>query len=105
MRIISSLLLVGFLGFIVPLTSWHVLAHNHTSTHFSEHTKGLVYKQGVEKCSFCDLQLPFLFHDTVSVEISWKSDFHFLFIDYACSELPVKKECLSLRGPPVVDLF
>jgi hypothetical protein len=103
-RILSSLLLVGFLGFLVPINNWHALAHNHTSKHVSDDSHGLTFKQGVEKCAFCDLQLPLLFHHGSNVETSWKASFDFHFIDYRCCELPVKDTPLSLRGPPLNDL-
>lgn len=104
-RIISSFLLVGFLGFLVPINNWHALAHDHTTKHVNTHSDKLTFKQGVEKCAFCDFQLPLLFHQIVGVEASWKASFDFLFTDYTASELPVKDIHLSLRGPPLNDLF
>lgn len=104
-RIISSLLLVGFLGFLVPINNWHALAHNHTAKHTSNHSDGLTFKQGLEKCALCDFQLPLLFHHELGVETNWKASFDFLFTDYICCELPVKDAQLSLRGPPLNDLF
>ena len=105
-RILSSLLLVGFLGFLVPINNWHAYAHKHKTSHLDSHTDGLTFKQGVEKCAFCDLQIPLLFHETTSTEINWKPSFDFLFIDYICCELPVKDTHLSLRGPPLtIRLF
>lgn len=103
-RIISSILLIGFLGFLVPINNWHVLAHNHQSTHQKEHSKELTFKQGFEKCGLCDLQLPLLFHEAESIEVRLSPSFDFLFIDHACCELPVKDAHLSLRGPPVNEL-
>ncbi|MNJ85043.1 hypothetical protein D3C87_25080 [compost metagenome] len=104
-RIISSLLLVGFLGFLVPMNNWHDYAHQHTTKHFNDHTDGLTFKQGVDKCAFCDLQLPLLFHES-PVEISyWENSFDFLFLDFSCAELPVKSIQLQLRGPPANDFI
>lgn len=105
MRFISCFLLIGFLGFLVPINNWHELAHKHSSKHTKSHTDGLTFKQGVEKCTFCDLQLPLLYHETVSIEVNWKTSFDFLFIDYTSCELPVKDTSLSLRGPPLNKLF
>lgn len=104
MRIISSILLIGFLGFLVPINTWHVLSHDHKATHQAEHSETLTFKQGLEKCGMCDLQLPLLFHEVESVEIRLADSFDFLFIDYTCCELPVKDTHLSLRGPPVNEL-
>lgn len=104
MRIISSILLVGFLGFLVPINNWHALAHNHKTTHRTEHSKELSFKQGLEKCGLCDLQLPLLFHEAENGEIRLAPSFDFLFIDYKCGELPVKETHLSLRGPPSNEL-
>ncbi len=104
-RIISSILLVGFLGFLVPINNWHALAHNHSTKHLTDHSNDLTFKQGIEKCGLCDLQLPLLFHEIVSVRIHLTASFDFLFSDYICSELPVKDTHLSLRGPPVNDLI
>lgn len=104
-RIISSLLLVGFLGFLVPINNWHALAHNHTSKHVNDHSDDLTFKQGVEKCALCDLQLPLLFHEEINVEIPFETLFDFLFVDYISCQLPVKDSPLSLRGPPLNDLF
>ncbi|WP_341901168.1 hypothetical protein [Fluviicola taffensis] len=105
-RILSSLLLVGFLGFLVPINNWHAYAHKHKTSHSGSRTDGLTFKQGVEKCAFCDLQLPLLFHEETSAEFSCNASFDFLFIDHICFELPVKETHLSLRGPPLnVDLF
>jgi hypothetical protein len=102
-RILSSLLLVGFLGFLVPINNWHALAHSHTSKHTSDPSDGLTFKQGFEKCALCDLQIPLLFNHTPSTVSSWETSFDFLFTDYSCSELPVKDTPLSLRGPPLND--
>lgn len=105
MRIISCFLLVGFLGFLVPINSWHNHAHQHTAKHANDHTDGLAFKQGIEKCAFCDLQLPLLFHES-PVTISFlENRFDFLFLDFACAELPVKTIQLQLRGPPMNDLI
>jgi hypothetical protein len=105
-RIFSSLLLVVFLGFLVPINSWHTYTHAHSFKHERSRTDGLKFKQGVEKCAFCDLQLPLLFHEDDSFSPNWKIPFDFLFIDYNCSELPVEEALLSLRGPPYnADLF
>lgn len=104
MRIISSLLLVGFLVFLVPINNWHAAAHNHSSKQLDKHHGGLVFKNGVDKCAFCDLHLPFLYHEN-PVEITYLKDFtDFLFLDFACVELPVKTIHLKLRGPPA-NLF
>lgn len=100
-RIISSILLIGFLGFLVPINTWHALSHDHKTTHQTGHAKGLTFKQGLEKCGMCDLQLPLLFHATESVETLLITSFDFLFIDHICCELPVKDTHLFLRGPPV----
>ena len=100
-----SILLVGFLGFLVPINNWHALAHNHSTKHLTDHSNDLTFKQGIEKCGLCDLQLPLLFHEIVSVRIHLTASFDFLFSDYICSELPVKDTHLSLRGPPVNDLI
>ena len=105
MRIISSILLIGFLGFLVPINNWHALAHDHTAKHLTDHSDDLTFKQGIEKCGLCDLQLPLLFHEVSNVQIQLTSSFDFLFSDYTCSELPVKDTHLSLRGPPVNDLI
>ncbi len=104
MRIISSILLIGFLGFLVPINIWHTLSHDHKTTHQAEHSKTLTFKQGLEKCGMCDLQLPLLFHEAESIEIRLVDSFDFLFIDYTCCELPVKDTHLFLRGPPVNEL-
>jgi len=104
-RIISSILLVGFLGFLVPINNWHALAHNHTTKHSTDHSDDLTFRQGIEKCGLCDLQLPLLFHEIASVQIHLISSIDFLFTDYTCGELPVKDTHLSLRGPPVNDLI
>ncbi len=104
-RILSSILLVGFLGFLVPINNWHSYAHKHKTSHSGRHTDGLVFKQGIEKCAFCDLQIPLLFHEATGVELSWKSLFDFLFIDHICFELPVKETHLSLRGPPLNVIY
>jgi hypothetical protein len=104
MRIISSILLIGFLGFLVPINNWHALAHNHKATHQAEHSKELTFKQGLEKCGMCDLQLPLLFHAAESSETLLITSFDFLFSDYICCELLVKDTHLSLRGPPVNEL-
>ena len=105
-RIFSSLILVVFLGFLVPINNWHAYAHKHSYKHETSRTDGLTFKQGIEKCAFCDLQIPLLFHEAVSIEASWKVSFDFLFIDYIGCELPVKETHLSLRGPPLnADLF
>ena len=101
-RIISSILLMGFLGFLVPINNWHVLAHtHHTEKHPTDHSKDLTFKQGIEKCAFCDLQLPLLFKGTGSLILVIKAPFDFLFRDYTCCELPVKNTHRSLRGPPL----
>lgn len=104
MRIISSILLVGFLGFLVPINNWHALAHNHKTAHQAEHSETLTFKQALEKCGMCDLQLPLLFHTAESIENLPITSFDFLFIDYTCCELPVKDTHLFLRGPPVNEL-
>jgi len=104
-RIISVCMLVGFLGFLVPINNWHALAHHHTSRHLTDHSDGLAFRQGVEKCAFCDLQLPLLFHEAVAMEITPNHSFDFLFTDYTCCELPVKSLQLKLRGPPANELF
>lgn len=105
-RIFSPLILVVFLGFLVPINNWHIYTHQHVTKHEASSTDGLSFKQGVEKCAFCDLQIPLLFHESVSIEPSWEISFDFLFIDYIGCELPVKDTHLSLRGPPLnVDLF
>lgn len=104
MRIISSILLIGFLGFLVPINTWHALSHDHKATHQAEDSKTLNFKQGLEKCGMCDLQLPLLFHEAGSVEIHLTNSFDFLFSDYTCCELPVKDTHLFLRGPPVNKL-
>ncbi len=105
MRIISCLLLVGFLGFLVPINSWHDYAHQHTTKHFNDHTDGLTFKQGIEKCGFCDLHLPILFHES-PVTISFlENTFGFLFLDFSSAELPVKTIQLQLRGPPMSDII
>lgn len=104
-RIISSILLVGFLGFLVPINNWHALAHNHTTKHETGHSDDLTFRQGIEKCGLCDLQLPLLFHEIGCVQIHLTSSIDFLFSDYTCSELPVKDIHLSLRGPPMNDVI
>lgn len=104
-RIISSVLLVSFLGFLVPMTHWHAIAHDHKAKNTTEHSTGLTFKQGIEKCAFCDLQLPLLFHETVNTAICYSPSFDFLFTDYICCELPVKDTHLSLRGPPLNELI
>lgn len=101
MRIISCFLLVGFLGFLVPINSWHDYAHQHTTKHFNDHTDGLTFKQGIEKCAFCDLHLPLLFHESPAVISFLENSFDFLFLDFSCVELPVKTIQLQLRGPPM----
>ncbi|WP_343633559.1 hypothetical protein [Fluviicola sp.] len=103
-RILSSILLIGFLGFLVPINNWHAFAHDHTIKQTSDHSHKLTFKQGIEKCGLCDLQLPLLFHETGSVEIRLTLSFDFLFSDYTRCELPVKDTHLSLRGPPVNEL-
>lgn len=103
-RILSSLLLVGFLVFLVPINNWHAAAHHHASGKVSDHPGTLVFKNGVEKCAFCDLHLPLLYHES-PVEITYLKEFtDFLFLDFACVELPVKTIHLKLRGPPA-NLF
>lgn len=104
-RIISSILLIGFLGFLVPITNWHALAHNHKSAHVTDHSDDLSFSQGVEKCALCDLQLPLLFHEVSTIELTIHPSVEFLFTDYTCCELPVKDTHLSLRGPPLNDLI
>lgn len=104
-RILSVCMLVGFLGFLVPINNWHALAHHHTSLHDSDHSDGLTFKQGAEKCVLCDLQMPLLFHEAVSPELTLSDSFDFLFTDYTCCELPVKSIQHKLRGPPAMNWF
>jgi hypothetical protein len=104
-RFISCILLVGFLGFLVPMNNWHEYAHKHTKRTLVHHSDGLSIDQGIEKCVFCDLQLLLFFHETNNVYVSWISSFDFLFTDWISAELPVREIHLLLRGPPVNDLF
>ncbi|MDR0802601.1 hypothetical protein [Fluviicola sp.] len=99
-RIISSLLLVGFLIFLVPVNSWHAAAHSHSSKPSKEHQGGLSIKNGIEKCAFCDLHFPLLYHENQAEITYGKNSFDFLFLDFTCVELPVKTVHLKLRGPP-----
>jgi hypothetical protein len=104
-RFISCVLLVGFLGFLIPMNNWHEYAHKHSKKALSHHSDGLSFKQGIEKCAFCDLQVPLLFHEEQIIAIHWKTSFDFLFLDFNCAELPVEKVLLNLRGPPMNELI
>lgn len=101
-RIIASFLLTGFLVFLVPVNSWHAAAHDHSFKPSKEQPGGVVIKNGVEKCAFCDLHLPLLYHENPVPIVYWNHSFDFHFLDFTGVELPVKTIHLKLRGPPVV---